>query len=359
MKSKECIELLQKMIAIPSFSGEEAGVADLMVATLTGYGYRTERKGNNVWAKSKDFDPVKPTVLLDAHIDTVKPNGNWETDPFTPVIKEGKLYGLGSNDTGGSVVSMLAAFLHLSSEWQPYNLIWLASAEEENTGKGGIQSVIPELGKVDLALIGEPTGMQAAVAEKGLMVIDCIARGRSGHAARNEGVNAIYEALADIEWFRTYQFEKESALLGKVKMTVTGIQAGTLHNVVPAECRFMVDIRVNEHYSNAEIYEWICRQVRCEAHPRSFSLNSSAISENHPFVQRCRALGLSTYGSPTTSNQAVIPYISLKIGPGDSARSHTANEYIRVEEIEEGIRLFIALLDKFNFDKQEKYETLG
>lgn len=350
MKSKECIELLQEMIAIPSFSGEETGVADLMVATLAGCGYKAERKGNNVWARSKDFDPLKPTVLLDAHIDTVKPNGNWDTDPFTPVVKRGKLYGLGSNDTGGSVVSMLAAFLQLSARSQPYNLIWLASAEEENTGKGGIQSVIPELGKVDLALIGEPTGMQAAVAEKGLMVIDCIARGQSGHAARNEGINAIYEALADIEWFRTYQFEKESALLGKVKMTVTGIQSGTLHNVIPAECRFIVDVRVNEYYSNAEIYEQICRQVRSEVHPRSFSLNSSAISENHPMVKRCLALGLSAYGSPTTSNQAVIPYTSLKIGPGDSARSHTANEYIRLEEIEEGIHLFIVLLDKFNFE---------
>ena len=255
MTKTDAIELLKKMISIPSFSREEGKVADLMVETLQKHGYTASRKGNNVWAKSKDWDENKPVILLDAHIDTVRPNGNWDTDPFTPVVKDGKLFGLGSNDTGGSVVSMLTAFLHLTAKPQPYNLIWLASAEEENTGKGGIQSVLNELGRVDLALVGEPTGMQAAIAEKGLMVIDCVAKGKSGHAARNEGVNAIYEALPDVEWFRTYQFDKESPLLGKVKMTVTGINAGTLHNVVPAECKFMVDIRINEHYSNQEVFE--------------------------------------------------------------------------------------------------------
>ena len=282
---------------------------------------------------------------MDAHIDTVRPNGNWDTDPFTPVVKDGKLFGLGSNDTGGSVVSMLTAFLHLTAKSQPYNLIWLASAEEENTGKGGIQSVLNELGRVDLALVGEPTGMQAAIAEKGLMVIDCVAKGKSGHAARNEGVNAIYEALPDVEWFRTYQFDKESPLLGIVKMTVTGVNAGTLHNVVPAECKFMVDIRINEHYSNQEVFEIIKQHVKAEVLPRSFSLNSSSIPEDHPVVKRCKELGRITYGSPTTSNQAVIPFTSLKIGPGDSARSHTANEYIHLQEIEEGIDIFINLLD--------------
>lgn len=345
MTKTDAIELLKRMISIPSFSREEEKVADLMVETLAKHGYTASRKGNNVWAKSKDWDDSKPVILLDAHIDTVKPNGNWESDPFTPVVKDGKLFGLGSNDTGGSVVSMLTAFLHLTAKPQPYNLIWLASAEEENTGKGGIQSVLNELGRVDLALVGEPTGMQAAVAEKGLMVIDCIAKGKSGHAARNEGINAIYEALPDIEWFRTYRFEKESSLLGKVKMTVTGIEAGTLHNVVPAECKFMVDIRINEHYSNPEVFETIKRHVKAEVVPRSFSLNSSSIPEDHPVVKRCKALGLTTYGSPTTSNQAVIPFTSLKIGPGDSARSHTANEYIYLQEIEDGIDIFINLLD--------------
>lgn len=343
----DATELLKKMIALPSFSGEEEKVADLLVDTWAEYGYIAERKGNNVWVKSRNFDASKPTILLDAHLDTVRPNGHWVTDPFTPVIQDGKLYGLGSNDTGGSVVSMLAAFLELTQKTQSYNLIWLGSAEEENTGKKGIQYILPELGKVDLALIGEPTGMQAAIAEKGLMVIDCVAKGESGHAARGEGINAIYEALPDIEWFRTYQFEKESALLGKVKMTVTGINAGTLHNVVPAECKFMVDIRVNEYYSNEEIYQVINSHVKSEVKPRSFSLNSSAIPLEHAMVKRCQAMGLTTYGSPTTSNQAVIPYTSLKIGPGDSARSHTANEYIKLEEIEQGIRIFVKLLDGF------------
>lgn len=341
------VEVLKKMIAIPSFSGDEGKVADLMVATLAECGYQGRRKGNNVWAESRDFDPSKPTILMDAHLDTVKPNGVWETDPFTPVVKDGRLYGLGSNDTGGSVVSMLAAFLKLAALPQAYNLIWLGSAEEENTGKGGIQSVIGELGRIDLALVGEPTGMQAAIAEKGLMVVDCVAKGKSGHAAREEGVNAIYESLPDLEWFRTYRFEKESALLGKVKMTVTGIQAGTLHNVVPAECRFMVDIRINEHYSNQEVFDTICRHVKSEVVHRSFSLNSSSIPMDHPIVKRCLEMGLTTYGSPTTSNQAVIPYTSLKIGPGDSARSHTANEYIELREIEEGEKMFVKLLNGF------------
>jgi len=345
----DAVGLLKKMIAIPSFSGEEGRVADLMVQTLAEQGFAAQRKGNNVWAFSPEFDASRPTILLDAHLDTVKPNGDWQTDPFSPVVKEGRLYGLGSNDTGGSVVTMLTAFLRLVRTPQAYNLIWLASAEEENTGKGGIQSILQELGKVDLAFIGEPTGMQPAVAEKGLMVIDCIAHGKSGHAARGEGVNAIYEALPDIGWFRTYRFPKELGLLGKVKMTVTGIQAGTLHNMVPAECRFMVDIRVNEHYSNKEVLEVIREHVKCEVVPRSFSLNSSAIAEDHPIVKRCRALGLKTYGSPTTSNQAVIPYTSLKIGPGDSARSHTANEYIELKEIEEGTEIFVKLLDGFKW----------
>ena len=343
----EAVELLKKIISIPSYSGDEGKVADLMVDTLAGYGYVAARKGNNVWVKSKDFDVARPTILLDAHLDTVKPGGSWLTDPFVPVVKEGKLYGLGSNDTGGSIVSMLMAFLELAKKTQAYNLIWLGSAEEENTGKGGIQSILEELGKVDLALVGEPTGMQAAIAEKGLMVVDCIAKGKAGHAAREEGVNAIYEALSDIEWFRIYHFRKESSLLGKVKMTVTGVQAGSLHNVIPAECRFMVDIRINEHYSNEEIFQTICRNVKSEVIPRSFSLNSSAIAEDHPIVKRCRELGLKTYGSPTTSNQAVIPFTSLKIGPGDSARSHTANEYIKLEEIRLGIGIFVRLLDGF------------
>lgn len=350
MNNEQAIGLLKSMISIPSFSGEETGVADLMEAVWAAEGYPVYRKGNNVWVRSRTFDPSKPTLLFEAHIDTVRPQGDWKTDPFTPVVKDGKLFGLGSNDTGGSVVSMLAAFLELDRRSQPYNLIYLNSAEEENTGKGGVQSVVEELGRIDLALVGEPTGMQPAIAEKGLMVLDCIARGKGGHAARNEGVNALYEALPDIEWFRTYKFGKKSALLGEVKMTVTGIEAETLHNVVPAECRFVVDIRVNEHYTNAEIYETIRSNVKCEVRPRSFSLNSSAIPANHPFVKRCKGFGLKPYGSPTTSDQAVLPFLSLKIGPGDSARSHTADEYIFLEEIEEGIGTLVRLADGFRFE---------
>lgn len=349
MQVSEAVDLLMKIISIPSFSGEEDRVADLMEITWAKFGYNAFRKGNNVWVRSRNFDPVKPTLLLEAHIDTVKPNSAWTLDPFRPEIREGKLFGLGSNDTGGSIVSLLAAFLQLDKKVQPYNMIYLNSAEEENTGRGGVQSVVEELEGITLALIGEPTGMQAAIAEKGLMVLDCVAKGKAGHAAREEGINAIYEALPDIEWFRNYRFGKVSDLLGEVKMTVTGIQSGTLHNVVPAECRFMVDIRVNEHYSNAEIFDIIRSRVKSEVKPRSFSLNSSCISENHPVVKRCKAVGLTTYGSPTTSDQAVIPWTSLKIGPGDSARSHTADEYIRLEEIEGGIGLFVRLLDNFRF----------
>lgn len=346
----DAIELLKKIIAIPSFSGEEDKVADLIVATLADYGYIANRKGNNIWVKSRNFDATKPTILMDSHLDTVKPNGNWNTDPFTPTVQDGKLYGLGSNDTGGSIVSMLATFLQLADTEQSFNLIWLGSAEEERAGAGGIRSIIEELGQIDLALIGEPTDMQAAIAERGLMVVDCTAKGVSGHAAREEGVNAIYEAMTDIEWFRTYQFPKESPLLGKVKMSVTGINAGSLHNVVPAECQFMVDIRINEHYSNVEVIEVIKQNVRCEATPRSLTWNSSSIDEGHSIVKRCKDLGLTTYGSPTTSNQVAIPYTSLKIGPGQSARSHTANEYIEVKEVEEGIKIFIKLLDGFKLE---------
>lgn len=349
MTNEEAIVLLKTIMSIPSHSGEEDRVADLMEETWKKKGYHPHRKGNNVWVKSHSYKSEKPTILLDAHIDTVRPSSAWTRDPYIPTECEGKLFGLGSNDTGGSIVAMMAAFIALDQKMQDYNLIYLSSAEEENTGKQGIQSVIPELGTIALALVGEPTGMQAAIAEKGLMVLDCVAKGKAGHAARDEGINAIYQALADIEWFRTYRFAKVSELLGEVKMTVTGIQAGSLHNVVPAECGFMVDIRINEHYTNQEVYDKIREQVNSEIYPRSFSLNSSGIAQDHPIVCRCRELGINTFGSPTTSDQAVLPFTSLKIGPGDSARSHTADEYIGLEEIEKGIALFIRLLDGFRF----------
>lgn len=346
MKAHEAIDLLKQMIALPSPSGKEDKVADLIADKLKSLGFTPNRKGNNVWAVSPNYDKEKPTILLDAHIDTVSPANGWDTDPYTPTVKDDTLYGLGSNDTGGSVVSMLAAFAELTKSEQPYNLIYLASAEEENTGAGGIQSALPELGEIDLGIVGEPTGMNAAIAEKGLFVIDCTAHGRSGHAARNEGVNAIYEAMKDIEWFRTYQFPEVSPLLGAVKMTVTCIEAGTLHNVVPDKCKFTVDIRVNEFYTNEDIFATIAENVACTVTPRSFTLNSSGIEEEHPIVRRAVEMGRATFASPTTSNQAVMPFTTIKIGPGDSARSHTPNEHIHISEIEEAIDIFVNLLDR-------------
>ncbi len=345
MNSTQAVELLKKLISTPSFSCEENEAANIMEDALRNAGYSPQRKGNNVWAHSHNADPALPTILLDAHIDTVRPAEGWNTDPFTPTVSGGKLYGLGSNDTGGSVVSMLAAFIALDSTKQPYNLIYSASAQEENTGKEGVQSIVSQLPMIELAIVGEPTGMHPAVAEMGLFVVDCTAHGKAGHAARNEGVNALYKAIENIAWFQTYKFERVSPMLGAVKMTVTGIEAGTLHNVVPDKCRFTVDIRVNECYTNKQIHEQICRSVDCTVTPRSFTLNSSSISVDHPAVKRLVGAGRTPYASPTTSNQAVLPYTSLKLGPGDSARSHTANEYIRICEIEEAIGVYVAMLD--------------
>ena len=341
-----------RLIATPSVSREEGLAADIMEAELSKWGFTPRRKGNNVWAVATEYDAAKPTILLDAHLDTVKPNGEWTRDPFTPMVEDGKLYGLGSNDTGGNIVAMLAAFVRLSHTEQPYNLIFLASAEEEVTGIGGVRSVLGELGQIDFAIVGEPTLLQPAVAERGLLVLDCVAHGKSGHAAREEGENAIYKALKDVEWFRTYRFERMSELLGDVKMTVTGIEAGTQHNVIPAECRFMVDIRVNECYTNEEVLEEVRRNVECDVTPRSTHLNSSAIALTHPAVERLVAMGREPFGSPTMSNQAVMPFATLKLGAGDSARSHTADEYILLQEIDEAIEVFYSLLDGLKIEKQ-------
>ena len=305
-----------------------------------------------MWAQAWAYDVEKPTILLDAHLDTVKPNSQWTRDPFIPEVEGDRLYGLGSNDTGGSLVSMLAAFVSLSKGEQPYNLIFLASAEEEVTGVNGVRAVLPELGEIDFAIVGEPTSLQPAVAEKGLMVLDCVAHGVAGHAAREEGVNAIYKALKDIEWFRTHQFERVSPMLGAVKMSVTGVNAGTQHNVVPAECKFMVDVRVNECYQNEELLAEIRQSVECDVTPRSTHLNSSAIALSHPAVERLVAMGRKPFGSPTMSNQAVMPFTTLKLGPGDSARSHTADEYILLSEIEEAIGLYCSVLDGLKIEKQ-------
>lgn len=352
MRIESAIDLLQRMIAIPSPSRDESAVASLIEAEFSRLGFTPKRKGNNVWAEAWAYDESKPAILLDAHIDTVKPNPSWMRNPFVPTIEGDRLYGLGSNDTGGSVVALLSAFVRLSKTVQPYNLIMLASAEEEVTGVGGVRAVLGELPKVDLAIVGEPTSLQPAVAEKGLMVLDCVIRGKAGHAAREEGVNAIYKALKDIEWFRTHRFERVSPLLGAVKMTVTGIEAGTQHNVVPAECRFMVDVRVNECYRNEELLALIRDAVECDVEPRSTHLNSSVISLDHPAVERLTKMGCSPFGSPTMSNQAVMPFLTLKLGPGDSARSHTADEYILLSEIEQAAELYYALLDNLEIEKQ-------
>lgn len=340
------VALLRDLIRTPSFSKEEAGTAELLVRFLTERGVEIHRKGNNVWAFNRWYDPARPTVLLNSHHDTVRPNSAYTRDPFDPAIEGDRLYGLGSNDAGASVVSLLTVFLYFYERKDlKYNLCVAITAEEENSGSGGLESVIPELGPLEFAVVGEPTLMQLAIAERGLMVIDCVTHGKAGHAAREEGENAIYKALPDIEWFRTYRFPKVSELFGAVKMSVTVIQAGTQHNVVPAECRFTVDVRVTDRYTNEEVLETIRQYVGSEVIPRSTRLKPSSIPPEHPIVQAGIALGRTTYGSPTTSDQALLDIPSLKLGVGDSARSHSADEYVHLSEIREGIDLYIRMLE--------------
>ena len=343
--TQEALTLLHSLIGIPSVSREEEAAADFLQNYIEESGIMTGRSGNNIWCISPMFDINKPTILLNSHIDTVKPVNGWRKHPFTPKNENGKLYGLGSNDAGASVVSLFQAYRHLSATQQAYNLIFLASCEEEVSGKNGIENVLPQLPPITLGIVGEPTEMQPAIAEKGLMVLDVVAHGKAGHAARNEGVNAIYKAMADIEWFRTYRFPQESNLLGPVKMTVTQINAGTQHNVVPDTCTFVVDIRSNEFYSNEELFQSITQHISSEAKARSFRLNSSRIDIGHPFVQRAISLGKVPFGSPTLSDQALMKFPSVKIGPGKSSRSHTADEYILVSEIQEAIGTYVQLLD--------------
>jgi len=346
----EAIDLLSEMIAIQSFSREEKAVADFLEHYIELKGYKSLRKDNNIWLLSPGFDSSRPTILLNSHIDTVRPVSGWIRNPFVPVIEDGKLYGLGSNDAGASVVSLLHAFFYLTQQTQPFNLIFAATAEEEVSGKNGIESLISELPKVDFAIVGEPTGMHLAVAEKGLMVLDCTAKGKAGHAARDEGENAIYKALNDIGWFQNYHFEKKSNLLGEVKMTVTQINAGTQHNVVPDKCSFVVDVRSNEMYTNEEILTEIQKQVSSEVVARSTRLGSTATPLNHPIVKRGIELNRKIYGSPTLSDQALINFDSVKVGPGESSRSHTADEYIEIKEIEEAIQIYIDLLNQISLE---------
>lgn len=344
--TSESIELLKQMIAIPSISRSETEVANMIQNWILKQGLQTDRIGNNLIIKQKELCINKPTILLNSHIDTVKPASGYTRDPFCPTVEDGKLWGLGSNDAGAPMVSLLATFRYLTQHTeQAYNLIYVASCEEEVSGKNGIESVVPHLGRIDLAIVGEPTQMQMAVAEKGLMVLDCTTKGKSGHAARNEGINAIYEALPAIEWFRTHKFERVSQFLGPVKMSVTQIDAGTQHNVVPDSCHFVVDVRINEMYGNIELLQEIKNSVTCDVKERSTRLGSSSVPMTHPIVQRGLSLGLKAFGSPTMSDQALMPFTSIKIGPGDSARSHTANEYIEINEIQDGVRTYIELLN--------------
>lgn len=345
--SNDAIELLKQLIQTQSFSREESATADIITQFLARHKIPGQRRGNNVWASSRNFDPQKPTVLLNSHHDTVKPGAAWSYPPFGAVLEGDKLTGLGSNDAGASVVSLLAAFRYFYDRPTAFNLICAITAEEEISGANGVKSILPELGKIDLGIVGEPTGMYAAVAEKGLLVLDGVARGRTGHAARSEGENALYKALDDIAWLRSYQFSKVSELLGPVKITVTQISAGTQHNVVPDECRYVVDIRTNECYSNEEIVAAVRANVQAEITPRSTRLQSSGIALSHPIVRKAVAMGKPTYGSPTLSDQALMRFDTLKMGPGDSARSHAPDEYILLSEIRSGIADYIELLTDF------------
>lgn len=344
---QEAIELLRALIATPSFSREESDTAAMIGKFLAEREVAASRVGNNILALSKHFDQSKPTLLLNSHHDTVRPNPQYSRDPFLASIEDGKLFGLGSNDAGGCLVSLIACFLFYYDRTDlPYNLALAATAEEEISGTGGIELALTHLPSIDFAIVGEPTLMQMAVAERGLMVLDCISHGKAGHAARNEGENAIYKALQDIAWFQAYQFPKVSDLLGPCRMSVTVIETeNKAHNVVPAQCRFVVDTRVNECYRFEEVLDTIRQHVQCEVKPRSMRMRSTGIALNHPLVKAGLSLQRTYYGSPTTSDKALMPFPALKIGPGDSARSHTADEYIFVYEIEEGIDLYIQLLN--------------
>ena len=341
----DAVELLKKLIATPSVSRNEKDAADIMEQTIRSYGFEPQREANNLWIIDPHYDESRPTLLLNAHIDTVKPVASWSRDPFSPDVEDGVLYGLGSNDCGGGLCSLLQIFRMLTEKPQSYNLIYLASAEEEVSGKDGITRALPLLPHIDLAIVGEPTGMNPAVAEKGLMVLDVIVHGKSGHAARNEGVNAIYEALDDMRWIRDYKFEKVSEFLGPTKMTLTVVNAGTQHNVIPDKCTMLVDIRTNEFYDNEEVYEFIRQHLKSEVKAHSFRLKSSRIDPEHPLIKKCVSMGMKPFGSPTLSDQALMHFPSFKLGPGESSRSHSANEFIRISEISDAIAKYETLLD--------------
>ena len=344
----EAIDLLKKLIATPSFSKEEEKTAAVIEMFLRTKHVPVQRLMNNVWARNKHYDPSKPTILLNSHHDTVKPNNGYTLDPFSPIQKDNKLFGLGSNDAGGALVSLILTFLYFyDKEDIKFNFIIAATAEEEISGKNGVEVLLPELGKIDFGIVGEPTLMQMAVAERGLLVIDCIAEGKAGHAAREDGDNAIYKAIRDIEWIQAYRFPKVSELLGPVKMSVTAIETDNkAHNITPSQCSFIADVRVNELYSFEEVLHTIQANVISKVAPRSIRLRSTSIALDHPLVKAGVTLGRSFYGSPTTSDKALMPFPTLKLGPGDSARSHIADEFIYLDEIKQGIEIYIQLLQQ-------------
>ncbi len=347
--NQELIELLKKLVSTPSFSGEESLTAEIIHDFLLKNKIKAFQKHNNIWALHRGNKAGRRLVLLNSHHDTVKPCTGWDSNPFVPTEQDGKLIGLGTNDAGASVVAQLAAFIYLNQKELPFNLAYSATAEEENSGTLGLESILADFGKIDLVVVGEPTKMEMAVAERGLMVLDCRAYGKAGHAARNEGDNAIYKALNDILFFKNFEFPRISDYLGKVKMTVTQISSGKQHNTVPDICHFVVDVRSNGLYTHEQLLETIRLHTECELLPRSVRLNSSSIVLKHPVVTAAMKLGIPLFGSPTTSDQAIIPFPSVKIGPGDSARSHTANEFIRPEEIEQGIEIYCKLIENLIF----------
>jgi acetylornithine deacetylase len=344
--TNDAVALLKDLIAIPSVSRSEEKAADKLGEYLNKWGLPYGREGNNLWVGCQDWDNSRKTLLLNAHIDTVRPVNTWSRDPFSPTLEGDRLYGLGSNDCGGGLVSTLQAYRILLNKPRSYNILWVASAEEEVSGENGLRLVIPKLPTIDVAIVGEPTGMQPATAERGLMVIDGYAHGVSGHAAREEGVNAIYEALDDLLWLRDYRFRKSSELLGATKLTVTVVESGTQHNVIPDTLHFVIDIRTNEFYQNEYVFEFLKKKMKkCELRARSFRLHSSSIATDHPLVRRCLERGMKPFGSPTLSDQALMPWPSLKLGPGDSARSHAADEYIAIGEIDDAINTYVSLLE--------------
>ena len=341
----DAVELLMELIATPRASRNETEAADVMEQRMAQWGLNPQREANNLWAVSDNFDEAKQTILLNAHIDTVKPVKTWTRDPYEPKVIGDKLFGIGANDCGGGLVTLLQVFRILKGRKLPFNLIYLASAEEEVSGKDGVERVLPLLPKIDVAIVGEPTGMQPAIAEKGLMVIDGYTKGVSGHAARNEGVNAIYKALDDLVWLRDYKFRKESPLLGFSKMTVTQVESGTQHNVIPDSLHFVIDVRTNEYYQNEFVFSFLQKHMQNSIlKARSFRLHSSSIPTDHPLVKRCVKLGMKPFGSPTLSDQALMPFPSFKLGPGESSRSHSANEFIRISEIERALDTYLKII---------------